>query len=105
MSIYNFQVTFEGLWSRNTHPKDFPSDKWRTRFSDVIGASHTIDYSFWNYGEMPSRGLQEVAENASTRVLESELKAKVGFCNTKQIIRIYFLSRANTYAPLLKPEE
>ncbi|KAF2898041.1 hypothetical protein ILUMI_08137, partial [Ignelater luminosus] len=71
-----YEVTFEGLWSRNTHPKDFPSDKWRTRFSDVIGASHTTDYSFWSYGEFASEGLREVAENASTRTLESELKAK-----------------------------
>ncbi|KAF5285012.1 hypothetical protein FQR65_LT02324, partial [Abscondita terminalis] len=71
-----YEVTFEGLWSRNTHPKDFPSDVWRTRFSDVIGASHTIDYFFWNYGDMASEGLREVAENASTRTLESELKAK-----------------------------
>ncbi|KAK5643758.1 hypothetical protein RI129_007603 [Pyrocoelia pectoralis] len=71
-----YEVTFEGLWSRNTHPKDFPSDIWRTRFSDVIGASHTTDYHFWNYGELASEGLREVAENASTRTLESELKAK-----------------------------
>uniref|UniRef100_A0A1Y1JWI6 Spondin-1 n=1 Tax=Photinus pyralis TaxID=7054 RepID=A0A1Y1JWI6_PHOPY len=71
-----YEVTFEGLWSRNTHPKDFPSDVWRTRFSDVIGASHTTDYHFWNYGELSSDGLREVAENASTRTLESELKAK-----------------------------
>ncbi|KAK4887219.1 hypothetical protein RN001_003490 [Aquatica leii] len=71
-----YEVTFEGLWSRNTHPKDFPSDVWRTRFSDVIGASHTTDYYFWNYADMASEGLREVAENASTRTLESELKAK-----------------------------
>ncbi|KAF5286620.1 hypothetical protein FQA39_LY16228 [Lamprigera yunnana] len=71
-----YEVTFEGLWSRNTHPKDFPSDVWRTRFSDVIGASHTTEYYFWNYGEGASEGLREVAENASTRTLESELKAK-----------------------------
>lgn len=72
-----FKVTFEGLWSRNTHPKDFPSNKWNTRFSDVIGASHTTDYGFWNYGEFASDGLKELSENANTRLLEGELKAKV----------------------------
>lgn len=41
-----FQLTFEGLWSRHTHPKDYPDDNWQTRFSDVIGASHTIDYRY-----------------------------------------------------------
>lgn len=77
--MYIFQVTFEGLWSRNTHPKDFPSNGWLTRFSDVIGASHTKNYTFWNYGEYASEGLRQVAENGNTRMLESELKAKVNF--------------------------
>lgn len=40
------QVTFEGLWSRHTHPKDFPSNSWSTKFSDVIGASHTTKYRY-----------------------------------------------------------
>lgn len=39
-----YELTFEGLWSRNTHPKDFPSNNWLTRFSDIIGATHTVDY-------------------------------------------------------------
>nr|XP_050869660.1 spondin-1 isoform X3 [Vespula vulgaris] len=69
-----YEVTFEGLWSRNTHPKDFPSKGWLIRFSDVIGASHTVDYRFWIYDGMASIGLKQVAELGSTRRLESELK-------------------------------
>ncbi|XP_076544630.1 spondin-1 isoform X2 [Osmia lignaria lignaria] len=71
-----YEVTFEGLWSRNTHPKDFPSKGWLIRFSDVIGASHTVDYGFWKYSGMASTGLRQVAEHGSTRKLESELKAQ-----------------------------
>ncbi|XP_055906026.1 spondin-1 [Eupeodes corollae] len=69
-----YELTFEGKWSRHTHPKDFPANNWKTRFSDIIGASHTIDYRFWRYGDKASDGLREVAEHASTRTLESELK-------------------------------
>ncbi|XP_055530253.1 spondin-1 [Wyeomyia smithii] len=69
-----YELTFEGLWSRHTHPKDFPSNGWLTRFSDVIGASHTVDYRFWEYGQIASEGLKQVAEHGSTRTLESELK-------------------------------
>ncbi|KAL7050163.1 hypothetical protein ACKWTF_003970 [Chironomus riparius] len=69
-----YELTFEGLWSRNTHPKDFPSNGWLTKFSDVIGASHTTEYRFWTYGEPASEGLKEVAEHGSTRQLERELK-------------------------------
>jgi hypothetical protein len=71
------QVTFESLWSRHTHPKDFPSNGTTTRFSDVIGASHSADYQFWNYGNIASEGLRQVAERGATRMLESELKAQV----------------------------
>ncbi|KAF4523631.1 hypothetical protein B566_EDAN010140 [Ephemera danica] len=71
-----YELTFEGLWSRHTHPKDFPRDLWVTRFSDVIGASHTADYRFWEYGGFASEGLRQVAEKGSTRMLESELKAE-----------------------------
>ncbi|KAG5337853.1 SPON1 protein, partial [Acromyrmex heyeri] len=69
-----FEVTFEGLWSRNTHPKDFPSKGWLIRFSDVIGASHTGDYRFWHHYGIASTGLRQVAEFGATRKLESELK-------------------------------
>ncbi|XP_063703310.1 spondin-1 [Culicoides brevitarsis] len=69
-----YELTFEGLWSRHTHPKDFPSNGWLTRFSDVIGASHTVDYRFWDYGRRASDGLQQIAEHGSTRKLEFELK-------------------------------
>ena len=36
-----YELIFEGIWSRHTHPKDFPVDEWRTRFSKLIGASHS----------------------------------------------------------------
>ncbi|XP_022902529.1 spondin-1 isoform X2 [Onthophagus taurus] len=71
-----YEVTFEGLWSRNTHPKDFPKYNWMTRFSDIIGASHTVNYTFWSYGGYASGGLQQLAENGNTRELERELKDK-----------------------------
>ncbi|XP_021918069.1 spondin-1-like isoform X3 [Zootermopsis nevadensis] len=71
-----YEVTFEGLWSRHTHPKDFPTGGLLTRFSDVIGASHSADYWFWDYGSFASEGLRQVAERGATRMLESELKAQ-----------------------------
>ena len=40
-----YEAIFEGIWSRHTHPKDFPVDEWRTMFSTLIGASHSANYS------------------------------------------------------------
>lgn len=68
---------FEGLWSRQTHPRDFPANEWLTHFSDIIGASHSADYRVWEYGGIASDGLRQVAEWGSTQALESELKAEV----------------------------
>jgi spondin-1 len=72
-----YELTFEGLWSRHTHPKDFPDNGWLTKFSDVIGSSHSPEYSFWTYGEPASDGLKELAEHGSTATLEKELKDEV----------------------------
>ncbi len=41
-----YEVTFQGLWSPETHPKDFPKARWLTHFSDIIGASHSADYRY-----------------------------------------------------------
>ncbi|XP_075211469.1 spondin-1-like isoform X2 [Lycorma delicatula] len=86
-----YEVTFEGLWSRHTHPKDFPSNSWLTRFSDVIGASHTTNYSFWEYGGYASEGLRQVATTGATRLLESELK------DESQNIRTIIKARGISY--------
>ncbi|KAL1455525.1 hypothetical protein WDU94_009614, partial [Cyamophila willieti] len=72
-----YEMAFEGLWSRYTHPKDFPRDSWLTRFSDIIGASHTSTYRFWDVGGIATEGLRQVAERGSTRTLEAELKSQV----------------------------
>ncbi len=52
---------------------------WVTKFSDIIGASHTGSYRFWRYGEVATDGLKEVAERGNTTQLESELKSQVRF--------------------------
>ncbi|PRD38259.1 UNVERIFIED_CONTAM: Spondin-1 [Trichonephila clavipes] len=74
-----YELTFEGLWSRHTHPKDFPVNEWLTHFSDIIGASHTGDFRMWEYGGYASEGVKEVAERGITKRLESELKTEVSF--------------------------
>jgi len=71
-----YEVMFQGLWSKETHPRDFPSSAWLLHFSDVIGASHDISYRVWEAGGYASKGLTQVAKWGSPRTLESELKAE-----------------------------
>lgn len=70
-----YEVMFQGLWSKETHPRDFPSSEWLLHFSDVIGASHSANYRVWEKGALASKGLEQVAKWGSPRLLESELKA------------------------------
>ncbi|XP_036334393.1 spondin-1 isoform X2 [Rhagoletis pomonella] len=70
-----YELIVERKWGRNTHPHDFPVEEWRSRFSELIGASHSQDYRFWKYGALASRGLKEMAEHGATRLLELEVKS------------------------------
>lgn len=75
--MYVQQVAFEGRWTRNTHPRNYPSDLWSTRFSDIIGASHNSLYGFWDEQEHASEGMKDLAETGNTTELESEIKKNV----------------------------
>lgn len=69
-----YEMVFQGLWSRYTHPREFPSNLWLTHFSDIIGASHSSDFRIFEYGGYASEGVRQVAELGVSRKLESELK-------------------------------
>lgn len=60
-------MVFEGLWSPQTHPKNFPVQAlWLTHFSDVIGATHPKNYSFWGEGKVASDGFRYTEKLAKT---------------------------------------
>ena len=94
------KVIFEGLWSRHTHPKDFPRssslmsiclkflllpfwflisnyflrDEWQTQFSHMIGASHSIDYDLWKWVEV-----EDIFETVQSTLWLSTLSIFLGF--------------------------
>ena len=70
-----YELVFEGLWSRYTHPEDFPDNYWLAYFGDLIGASHSGDFSMWSLDSPASQGVRELAETGATKRLEAELKS------------------------------
>ncbi|XP_037297171.1 LOW QUALITY PROTEIN: spondin-1 [Manduca sexta] len=70
-----YEITFEGLWSRNTHPRVSPESA-HAHFGDLIGASHTAQYRVWQEGRVASTGLRRLADDGATTALEKELKAE-----------------------------
>ncbi|XP_014208729.1 spondin-1-like isoform X2 [Copidosoma floridanum] len=77
-----YELAFEGLWSRYTHPKHFPRREWVAVFPTVLGVSHSPGYNFWRSYEPASRGLEKFALTGDTVHLESELKSNKGSIGT-----------------------
>ncbi|KAB0799833.1 hypothetical protein PPYR_07713 [Photinus pyralis] len=77
-----YSLIFEGIWSDKTHPKDFPFSLWLTHFSDVIGASHEKNFSFWGEGHIATEGFRSLAEWGSVRLMESELRTQSKYLRT-----------------------
>lgn len=65
------------MWTRNTHPNDYPANMWATKLGELIGASHRYTKAFWSYNGTASEGLKLLAEEGDTTVLEDELKELV----------------------------
>lgn len=85
-----YELEFMGLWSKDTHPKDYPSRELLrlsrnppvehlTHFTDMLGASHSSNYSLWRFGDISTDGMKEIAEWGNTYKGEQEMKAKVLF--------------------------
>jgi hypothetical protein len=69
-----YTVTFESVWSADTHPVDFPPNP---HFSDLIGATHDGTVAFWSEGELASPGIQNVAELGSKSPLTEEIATAI----------------------------
>lgn len=88
------------MWSRNTHPREFPPENAHAHFGDIIGASHTAQYRVWQEGRVATTGLRRLADDGSTTALEKELKAEVPMTDPLKIILCFF-NRGSTPLYLL----
>ncbi len=70
-------MSFKGEWNKESYPKDYPTNEWLTHWSNLIGASHAINYTLWQYGDLASNGLKDLAEYGIIRTLEEEIKNHV----------------------------
>ncbi|KAL3119256.1 hypothetical protein niasHT_000200 [Heterodera trifolii] len=77
-----YDVQFVGIWSKETHPKDYPTLEHLTHFTDVLGASHSKHYRLWRFGDIASDGLKEIAEWGNTYKGEAEMKANASEVRT-----------------------
>ncbi|VDN37616.1 unnamed protein product, partial [Cylicostephanus goldi] len=77
-----YEMEFIGIWSKETHPKDYPTLEHLTHFTDMLGASHSKNYSLWKIGEVSTDGMKEIAEWGNTFKAEAEAKEKAAEVRT-----------------------
>ena len=65
-----YEVSFQGTWSSQTHPQDFPAD---AHFSGLIGAVHNENVTFWQVGQPASPGIRNMAETGGKDPLSQEI--------------------------------
>lgn len=63
------------------------------QFSNVIGASHSIDYELWKYGELASPALSMLGVSGSTKKLEIDMKRHSK--NIRSVIKACVAQKAN----------
>ena len=67
-----YTVTFDAVWSAETHAEAFPAD---AHFSPLAGAAHAEGVVLWAPGALATDGLRDVAERGVTDRLRAEVEA------------------------------
>lgn len=70
-----YEVTFDAVWSQDTHPVDFPGG---AHFSGLTGGTHDETLVFWEPGGLASPGMEAMAEQGIGSILRSEVEAAGG---------------------------
>jgi hypothetical protein len=76
-----YEVTVQGLWTKASHPVDYPEGAFSNinpaaaHFSGVIGAAHNAGYSLFKEGAAATPGIEKLSHLGSHSPLDEELKA------------------------------
>ena len=82
--LATYELTFTSIWSRDTHPADFPSGP---HFSFLIGGTHNSSVNFWATGQTASNGIRQMAERGWTSILQGEVQQAINASNAYAVIR------------------
>jgi len=80
-----YSLDFISNWNNITHPTDYPA---AAHWSRLVGATHNTNVSFWNFGELASQGVEDLAEEGLTAVIEQEINVAITNENAFGIINL-----------------
>jgi len=66
-----YSAILNSTWSEETHPNDFPD---KAHYSELIGATHNTEVSFWSLGQKATVGIKDVSELGINRKFIKEVK-------------------------------
>jgi len=69
-----YTVTFDAVWSAQTHPQDFPNNP---HFSGLVGGTHNDLAVIWEPGALASNGMESMAETGSKTALLAEVNTLI----------------------------
>ena len=78
-----YKLTFDAVWSAQTHPTSFPPNP---HFSGLIGGTHNSSIAFWEVGSLASNGIEKMAETGSKTTLIAEVNAAINGGNAGALI-------------------
>ncbi|MSU34437.1 MAG: hypothetical protein EXS36_04900 [Pedosphaera sp.] len=61
---------FESTWNAASHPQSFPSG---AHWFPLIGGTHNSSVTFWEEGETPTQGIEDLAELGNVVALRNEV--------------------------------
>ncbi len=82
-STATYRMTFESVWSADTHPVGFPPNP---HYSPLIGAAHSASASLWEVGSLASPGIEQMAETGGTSQLRSEINGLIGDGTARSVL-------------------
>lgn len=72
-----YTAAFEGFWTEDTHPKEYPQSTLigGPHFSGLIGATHNRNFTLFTPGGTASPGLERLSEMGKHDPLDDEIRA------------------------------
>lgn len=72
-----YTITFESVWSQNTHPHASGSLPGNAHWSKLVGATHNDQTTFWELGGIATTGVEMIAESGINTAFESEVNQAI----------------------------
>ncbi|NOY48909.1 MAG: sporulation protein SpoOM, partial [Chlorobi bacterium] len=80
-----YSLDFISNWNSTTHPTDYPS---AAHWSTLVGATHNNSISFWDFGQLASPGVEDVAELGDRTNITLEVNTSIADGNAYQLLEL-----------------